>query len=192
MPVLHVFGYIFATGLLVRTSLAISWDCTFISICGSGPAEAPGANQLSGCVSSCLQNAPVEYWNCGDVDCICSASHLPQAVAAITACATASCMNDPGGVSLATNIALSYCQTWSQTAPLAVRAVASTSTAMSITPLTTSNPVITSPTSMQMTPTTGQSTSLPNPTPSSLSQLFSCAPCGRTKCSFAPSVSPSY
>jgi hypothetical protein len=164
MPVLHVLGYIFATDLFVRTSLAISWDCTFPSICGSGPAEAP----------------------------ISPASNLPQAVAAITACATASCMNDPGGLSLATNIALSYCQTWSQTAPLAARAAAFTSTAMSITPLTTLNPMITSPTLTPMTLTTGEPTSLLNPTPSSLFQLFSCAPCGRTQCSFAPSVSASH
>jgi len=114
MPTLRVLGYIFATGMLVQTSLAIQWGCGF---CGNGPASEPGADQLSGCVLSCMENAPGDYWNCVDVDCICPASHLPQAVAAITACATASCMNDPGGVSLATSIALSYCQTWSQTAP---------------------------------------------------------------------------
>jgi hypothetical protein len=57
---------------------------------------------------------------------------------------------------------------------------------------TTSNPVITSSTPMQMTSTTSSSASLSSPTPSGLFQLFSCAPCGKTRCSFAPGVSPSY
>jgi hypothetical protein len=188
MPPLRLLSYIFATSLLIRTSLAIGWDCGY---CGDGPLSAPDADQLSGCVLGCLQNAPVEYWNCEDVDCICPSSHLPQAVAAITGCASASCMNDPGSVALATNIALSYCQTWSQTAAPGVVGVAtSISTAASITPSATTAPM-TFATTNQPT-STNQPPSTPNPTPanpSSLFELFDCKPCGNTQCSFTPSVS---
>ncbi|KDQ52548.1 hypothetical protein JAAARDRAFT_478944 [Jaapia argillacea MUCL 33604] len=93
-----------------------SWDSL------NGPVGTVQGSSLVSCAKTCLNSAPIQAVGCDATDCICNGAHFPQAVQAVYSCGLASCTG-AADVASATQIASSFCNSWSQTAAPSVTSI---------------------------------------------------------------------